>query len=288
MRQYKNHISTHNSLVLIFNDGTIPILNTNKHYVEIKEAIKNRDFNTVIKLADYGSVIKSATKGDFSVKDGEVVCNGKALPIKFAAKLKEFIENKIPCDSLKNFWENLRRNPSMNAREELFNFLENNGIPITQDGCFIGYKKVKDDFKDWYTGTINSSPGKIVSIARQSVDPDCNRTCSYGLHVGCWDYANTQYHAGEGKMVQVKVNPRHVVSVPTDYNGQKMRVCQYEVQCVVKEPCNDIVYNSRTYYYTGKTGNAFDPRKVTSHKPNRFVKTCRAKTTEEAIKEFQS
>ena len=30
-------------------------------------------------------------------------------------------------------------------------------------------------------------------------------------------------------LVVVKVNPEHVVSVPVDYNNQKLRVCEYTI-----------------------------------------------------------
>jgi hypothetical protein len=67
-------------------------------------------------------------------------------------------------------------------------------------------------------------------MARDLVDDNPNNTCSAGLHVACFDYAK-----GFGsRLVEVKVNPRDVVCVPTDYNGTKMRTCRFEVvaECV--------------------------------------------------------
>jgi hypothetical protein len=36
-------------------------------------------------------------------------------------------------------------------------------------------------------------------------------------------------HFGGARTVIVKVNPRDVVSIPSDYNGAKGRTCRYEV-----------------------------------------------------------
>jgi hypothetical protein len=62
-------------------------------------------------------------------------------------------------------------------------------------------------------------------MPREEVDEDPNRTCSTGLHVACFDYAKD---FGE-RLIEVKVNPRDVVAVPVDYNGTKLRCCQFEV-----------------------------------------------------------
>jgi hypothetical protein len=55
--------------------------------------------------------------------------------------------------------------------------------------------------------------------------------CSAGLHVGTYDYALrfTRF------VIEVLVDPRDVVSVPTDCNDQKMRTCKYLVMDHVTE-----------------------------------------------------
>ena len=58
-------------------------------------------------------------------------------------KMVEFIEEDYDVEYLINFWENCMLNPKKEAVNELFDFLEANKYPITPDGCFIGYKKVK-------------------------------------------------------------------------------------------------------------------------------------------------
>jgi hypothetical protein len=122
--------------------------------------------------------------------------------------------------------ENLMLNPSKRAVTELYGFLEKNNLPITPDGSFLAYKRIRQDYKDVYTGTMDNSVGKVVEMERNRVDDDQNRTCSTGLHFCSHGYLS--HYSGE-RIVIVKINPRDVVSIPTDYNDSKGRACRYEV-----------------------------------------------------------
>jgi hypothetical protein len=99
-------------------------------------------------------------------------------------------------------------------------------LPITPDGHFLAYKKVKVDYKDCYSGTMDNSVGQVVEMERNRVDDDKDRTCSTGLHFCSREYLN---HFGGERVVIVKINPRDVVSIPADYNNTKGRACRYEV-----------------------------------------------------------
>jgi hypothetical protein len=63
-------------------------------------------------------------------------------------------------------------------------------------------------------------------MPRDQVQFDPGVGCHTGLHVGTFEYA-----AGfaQGALLEVVVNPRDVVSVPTDCGAQKMRTCRYTV-----------------------------------------------------------
>jgi hypothetical protein len=99
-------------------------------------------------------------------------------------------------------------------------------LPITPDGSFLAYKKIRQDYTDCHTGKMNNSVGQVVEMERNKVDDDQNQTCSTGLHFCSRDYLN---HFGGERIVIVKINPRDVVSIPNDYNDSKGRACRYEV-----------------------------------------------------------
>lgn len=124
------------------------------------------------------------------------------------------------------FLANINLNPSEDAKKDLYGFLETNRLPVTIDGCFLAYKKVRDNFMDCYSGKYNNSPGKIVKMRREDVVDDRNKTCASGLHVCSGGYLG---HFYGDKTMLIKVHPMNVVSVPVDYKNSKMRTCEYEV-----------------------------------------------------------
>ena len=67
-------------------------------------------------------------------------------------------------------------------------------------------------------------------MTRSKVDDDRGRGCSYGLHAGALNYVAGYGSLESGdKIVIVKINPKDVVSVPSDCNYEKLRTCRYEV-----------------------------------------------------------
>jgi hypothetical protein len=136
------------------------------------------------------------------------------------------LQEGFPIEPMVNFMENLYANPSKRAIDELYGFLEKSNLPITPDGHFLAYKKVRQNYFDVHSGTMDNSVGKIVEMARNEVDDDKDRTCSAGLHFCSLGYLG---HFGGEKIMIVKINPADVVSIPSDYNDTKGRACRYEV-----------------------------------------------------------
>lgn len=66
----------------------------------------------------------------------------RPLPEVLQKRILNFLDSNLPIDALIKFWENCQLNPEFRAVEELYLFLEHNGLPITSDGCFVAYKKV--------------------------------------------------------------------------------------------------------------------------------------------------
>lgn len=152
-------------------------------------------------------------------KDGEPIHNA------VTRKIQEFVAEDLPFGPLFRFLERLEANPSAESRAELYDFLDRTGLPITPDGCFLAYKGVTEDFKDCHTRTFDNSPGQVHELARDQVDPDRRRQCSYGFHVGAYPYASSFGRV----VVRVKVDPSDAVAVPLDHDAQKLRTRKYEV-----------------------------------------------------------
>ena len=220
-----NYILTPNAVTVVFDGKSETISQGDHRYSQVLDAIKRDDLEAIPSLVD----VQKSFEGLEGVElvDGRIKLNGQDIPTVLSNRVLAFKEQGLPFKPLIKFAEKLRENPSFNSRQQLYNFLEHNGHPITKDGNFIAYKKVRTDFKDCHTGTMDNSVGRVVEMPREEVDDNPNNTCSSGLHVAAYQYAK---NFSSGHLVLVEVDPRDVVSVPNDYNGEKMRVCKYEVK----------------------------------------------------------
>jgi hypothetical protein len=203
------------------------------------KAVRENKLNEIPALVSAAKRIEVFSKGNFVVQDGRVMVNGVAAPRVLSDKIIRFSNEGLPFQPLLKFAENLQKNPSFRAVNELFTFLEKNDHPLTENGNFIAFKRVRDTFRDIHSNTMDNSVGNVVQVERNQVDEDSSRTCSHGLHVANWSYAHTQFASSNPEtdvMLEVEVNPADVVAIPADYNNAKMRVCKYKVLGVVATP----------------------------------------------------
>lgn len=190
--------------------------------IDIVQKVQNA-VNNVNKVS--GST-KKVTLSHDKVFYGDVPLNGVVVDA-----ILNLMRNSFDVTPAVLFLENLLLNPSKRAVDELWNFLQIHRLTLTDDGCFLAYKSVRDDFMDKYSGKINNAVGAKVEVDRNSVDDDYRKHCSHGLHVGALAYSGPGgwYNRTGDKVLIVKVNPKDVVSVPDDHSHQKLRCCAYEV-----------------------------------------------------------
>ena len=140
--------------------------------------------------------------------------------------------------SVVNFLEKLYQNPSSESIQHLYSFIQRTGLTLRENGDFIAFKGLRRDYTSIHAGPgivqgekftsahLNNSPGNVVEIPRSYVETSREYGCAQGLHVGSFEYAKD---FADGALVSVSVNPRDVVSVPSDQDYQKCRVSRYEV-----------------------------------------------------------
>lgn len=126
------------------------------------------------------------------------------------------------------FMERLLKNPSKHAIAELYRWIEVNKFVLTEDGCFLAYKRVRDDYTSFYDCTTHHTIGGTLEMPRNEVDGDCDATCSSGLHFCSRNYL-PHYAGKQGRVLILKIDPMDVVAIPSDYNLAKGRACRYTV-----------------------------------------------------------
>ena len=218
-----NFLYLDNSIIVNFKGETHTIRKGDAKFTMVEELIVSGELEKIPDVLTFKSTFDHIE--GMELKDNCVFIDGEALPEILNLRVLQYMEKRIPFDSLIRFARKLRKNPSLNSRKMLYKFLEHNGHPITEEGNFIAYRGVTNDFKDRHTGKFDNSVGAVCEMPRSQVDDNPNNTCSEGLHVACYDYA---YGFGP-KRIEVEVNPVDVVCVPADYDGTKMRVCKFRV-----------------------------------------------------------
>ncbi len=234
-------IRTSDHLTVVFDNGeSVTVYPSNPQYANIVAALVAKDLDKVRALASPVKIVEekvnTVAKRDgtnVELRDGVVYYNGEALHNTLTDRIVQMSLEGFDVRPMILFLTNLQQNPSFRAVTELYSFLEKGNLPITEDGYFLAYKKVRSDYKDCHTGSIDNSVGQIVEMPRNKVNEDPNQTCSSGLHFCSRDYLSQ--FGGDHTMI-LKINPADVVAIPTDYNDSKGRTCRY---VVVGEVQND-------------------------------------------------
>lgn len=211
------------------NEAPRTIYTGSPNFKAVVEATKAKQWTKVRSLTDVGKAVTSISKGRAKVVDGVVYLDGTPMHNVLTNRIIAMLGEGFDVKPMLAFLENLEKNPSMVAREELYLFLEANEIPLTTDGHFLAYKKVRKDYMDHYTGTFRNKVGDVCQMDRSQVDDNRDRTCSKGLHFASYSYLRHYASDGASRVMIVKINPADVVSIPSDYNNAKGRCWKYLV-----------------------------------------------------------
>ena len=218
------------NLTVILKNKAHQVIPDHTNYRLILEALPTATEDELLELVDIEKAIATFSQGQVSIINGKVMFEGEEVHGSISKRIIEFMSKGLPFQPLVKFLENLMENPSMQSQQELYDFLEHENLPVTEDGCFLAYKAVNSDFKDKWRGTFDNNVGQVCEMRRAKVDDNRGRGCSAGLHAGALNYVANYGSVDAGdNIVIVKINPEDVVSVPSDCNCEKLRTCKYEV-----------------------------------------------------------
>ena len=228
-------ISSSNGIILVFGSRTITIPPSHPNYEAIREELEDTpvDFEYILTIADIpralNQFIEEARANTSLMVDTlrkVVTYDGRDLPSMFAEKLLKLMRHDMAPTTIINFLQKLYSNKTPSVIEDLLPFCSVNNFMLWDDGDILGFKSVREDFKDHHSGRFNNTPGNICRMPREEVNVDRYSPCSHGLHVAARVYAEN-FNSYKSRLLVVKVDPRHVVAIPIDHDQQKMRCCEY-------------------------------------------------------------
>jgi hypothetical protein len=227
-----------------------------------KTTSRNPSYETIIRKLDAGDPsvwdlfnVAAGVAGRFREITERVSYDGKNIlfdgDVEHDALAKQILRalesGEQDFTALAKFREKLGANPVKHSREQAYEWLASHDFKVTSDGDIVAYKGVYKTESGAYTSTrasmafdlpsayVNGQPlpprvvveqniGDVVSMPRSEVVHNPAVSCDRGLHVGTYAYASKFGNA----VIEVHVNPRDFVSVPTG-EDEKGRVCKYKV-----------------------------------------------------------
>jgi hypothetical protein len=263
--------------IVVFNPSQEPPIfeadSNHPHWQAIMTGLKNND-TSIFELFDVqgGMVKRLKVLSDRVEYDGRnILFDGDVINSALADQILRFIQQGVgDYAPLVRFWEKLASNPNEHSRDQLYRWLKTHDFTITDNGDIVGYKGVIPVLEDRLerfesvhagkahvdgkeiSGRIPNNPGSIVTMPRSEVMHNPRIGCHTGLHVGTWAYAQ---NFGHGAVLEVHVNPRDIVSIPTDCSDAKMRCCKYKVvQKLGKHYDGKAVRPAEDYAWSGDVG----------------------------------
>jgi hypothetical protein len=232
-----------NSVTIFWDGKPYTLRKDNPNFNAVRKAIFDARYDDLGDLLDIRKSVENFVEGDIEVRDDVVYYKGHRLHGIVVDKLIEMLRSGMKDSApLVNFITRLQANPSANSVNELYSFLSYKSLTTTPEGKILGYKGVQGSY--WSsTGNadtivvqgetndrhqILNKVGETIEVARRCVDDNKDNHCSFGLHVGSYDYADA-WAGSDGRLLVVEFDPSDAVSVPTDCDFQKLRVSKYKV-----------------------------------------------------------
>lgn len=233
-------------LLIITNSNKL--INIDKYVPYYNELISNIGRITQKELLDYletklpiqitgVDLLKAIENGNLSIYKNRIYINNVPIEIHKSAVIDDTVTvydilvktKKVTTNfnHLKPFIKNLMKNPFIQDKQQLANYLANDDFEITADGYLLAYKSVNNDFTSHYDNKTKHEIGTIVEV--ENYDCNADNLCSEGLHFATKSYINHMYPSKSNNIVLVKINPADIIAIPKEANNTKGRCVRYEV-----------------------------------------------------------
>ena len=146
---------------------------SHQNYNAIIDALKAKEWHRIHDLINVSSQIAVAikeTNGDngriqICSDAGVILFDGYEIRNTLVDRIIKMLADGFDVKPMCNFLENC-----MDLRKEvadrIFDWIEAGCMPITEDGCFLAYKRVRDDYMSFYDGKTLNPVGGWVKLPR--------------------------------------------------------------------------------------------------------------------------
>ncbi len=235
-------ITTAMGLNVIINGESRLIPSDHEHYVTVLNGLRAGNYAIVALLDELKRKIEDFDGVDFQLSHGELLFRGQPYENKFVTEqVFRMLDAGISAKPLLNFLEKVEQNPNPDSVKDLWLFLSNDGIALSDEGDVLAFKyvtKVSEipdtdgdkanllamgaEYTDSHSQKFNYTPGQVPFIPRHLVGYDPSKNCGVGLHIGNLSYVKNQRY-----ILAVSFSPADVGSIGRGENG-KIRVSRFK------------------------------------------------------------
>jgi hypothetical protein len=268
------HIITSKAAIVTANGVPVSIDTSHPNYSKVVNLLTTSTATSLSQVVELMKPVmefnRAISNSEFEIINGNVCINidGYNFPLAEELKAEVLRISRATGDlmPLANFVTKLAANPDKDVHQQLYGFIKSCGLSLTESGDFLAYKRIRNDYKDIYTGTMDNTPGCLVEMPRFAVEKDPSKACSTGLHFAAWGYLDSYASKAGSRTVIVKISPADVVSIPYDYNNMKGRTSKYFVlkEIEVSEELKSwVVFDDSPYSFKVDNDFGYDEEDIT-------------------------
>lgn len=210
-----------NSTTFIHGGKAHTVDSSHPQFHNINQALRSSKMADAVEMMDTGKALRESIPDDAEVvfDHGIITFMGRRITGSAVDRILKMHELGISIEPMILFMGRLLRNPNKKIHDRLFDFLDAGNMPITEDGHFLAYKRITQEYKDFWTGRLNYAVGQKIEVPWSEVDCS-DSSCSKGIH---WcSYEHLPHYCTTGHVVVVKVDPAGVGYVGSLYNKKSL------------------------------------------------------------------
>lgn len=233
-----------------------------QHHDTILSGLRAGNYEVVSLLDEMKKKIEDFDGVDFQLSHGELLYRGKPYENTFVTRqVMTMLDKGYKAQPLLNFLSKVEQNPHPESVKDLWKFMENTGLAITDDGDVLAFKyvtKVSDmydgderksqllamgaEYTDDYSKKFDYTPGKTPGVPRHLCPYEPGKDCGVGLHIGDLSYVKNHSH-----ILAVSFSPADVTSIGAG-ESRKIRVARFKCLHILNpEDINDKGYKEPVY-----------------------------------------
>ena len=226
MKTEITHVYTSDNILMVVDGESFTAHKSHPCFDLIIKAITDGNVDKAKSLFNIRDQISKLSNGLFEVRGDDIFYTDRSKHVRSVLTrwVLRNIKEQANVEHSIRFLKNIEENQFDYVRDECHDFVTMGSLPICEDGTFLAYKSVKEDYMDIFSETHFNGVGETLEMPWEECAIN-NQCCSPGFHFGTEDFVTHNYTGP--RVVVIQVDPRDLLATP-NYAG-KGRTRKYTV-----------------------------------------------------------